>query len=355
MNSRFLYGKTRAELVEVTDSLGLPAFTARQIAEWLYQKNVLSIDGMTNLSIKTRELLKANYELGLVPPSKVQSSIDGTKKYLYTTSNGKFVEAAYIPDKDRATLCVSSQVGCKMGCLFCMTGKQGFQGNLSTTEIINQIVSLPEREKLTNIVYMGMGEPFDNLREVLKSLELLTSEDGFGWSPKRITVSTVGIIPGMKEFLLKSKCHLAVSLHTPFDEERRKLMPVEHVYPLKEVLKEIKSFDFGLQRRVSFEYIVFKNLNDSPRHVQEMAKILNGIRCRVNLIRFHPVPGTPLLGSDDATVQAFKEALNAKGILTTIRASRGQDIYAACGLLSTKELVKKASETAENVNSSLLR
>lgn len=341
MKSQVLYGKTLEELKELTQLLGLPAFNAKQIAEWLYKKNITTIDGMTNLSAKARELLKQHFVLGLEAPSKVQTSIDGTKKYLYTTSNGKFIEAAYIPDKDRATLCVSSQVGCKMGCLFCMTGKQGFQGNLSSGEILNQIVSLPEREKLTNLVYMGMGEPFDNLQEVLKSLEILTSNEGFGWSPKRITVSTVGIIPGMKEFLQKSKCHLAISLHTPFDDERRKLMPVEHVYPLKEVLNEIKSFDFGLQRRVSFEYIVFKKLNDTPRHVQEMAKILNGIRCRVNLIRFHPVPGTPLEGSDDATVQAFKDALNAKGILTTIRASRGQDIYAACGLLSTKELVKK--------------
>lgn len=340
MKKQVLYGMNLAELKEVTSSLGLPAFNARQISEWLYKKNVLSIDGMTNLSVNTRKMLKENYELGIVPPSKVQTSVDGTKKYLFTTSNGKFIEAAYIPDRDRATLCVSSQVGCKMGCLFCMTAKQGFQGNLTSAEILNQVVSLPEREKLTNLVYMGMGEPFDNLKEVLRSLEILTSDEGFGWSPKRITVSTIGIIPGMKEFLQKSKCHLAISLHTPFDDERRKLMPVEHVYPMKDVLDEIRSFDFGLQRRVSFEYIVFKNLNDSPRHVQEMARILNGIRCRVNLIRFHPVPGTPLEGSDDETVQAFKDALNAKGILTTIRASRGQDIYAACGLLSTKELVK---------------
>lgn len=344
MKGKSLYGKTVAELKEVAALLGLPAFNAKQIADWLYKKKVMSIDSMTNLSAKTRELLKEHYNLGLVPPSNVQTSADGTKKYLYPTANGKFIEAAYIPDRDRATLCVSSQVGCKMGCLFCMTGKQGFQGNLSSTEILNQIISLPECDKLTNLVYMGMGEPFDNLQEVLKSLEILTSEDGFGWSPKRITVSTVGIIPGMKEFLEKSKCHLAVSLHTPFDEERRRLMPVEHVYPLSEVLKEIKSFDFGLQRRVSFEYIVFKNLNDSPRHVHEMARVLNGIRCRVNLIRFHPVPGTPLQGSDDETVQVFKDALNAKGILTTIRASRGQDIYAACGLLSTKELLKNKSE-----------
>jgi 23S rRNA (adenine2503-C2)-methyltransferase len=339
-----LYGKTLTEIQDIIKGLHLPGFTAKQITEWLYKKHVQSIDAMTNLSVKTRELLKGHFDLGLVPFSKVQTSIDGTKKYLFPTTNGKFIEAAYIPDKDRATLCVSSQVGCKMGCLFCMTGKQGFQGNLSCGEILNQIVSIPERDQLTNLVYMGMGEPFDNLQQVLNSLEILTAGYGYGWSPKRITVSTIGIIPGMKEFLEKSKCHLAVSLHNPFDEERRKLMPVEHVYPIKEVLKEIKSFDFGLQRRVSFEYIVFKNLNDTPRHVHEMAKILNGIRCRINLIRFHPVPGTPLEGSDESSVQAFKEALNAKGILTTVRASRGLDIYAACGLLSTKQLLNSSSK-----------
>lgn len=340
MEKTALFGKTLAELQGIAKELGLPGFNARQIAEWLYKKHVVSVDEMTNLSLKTRELLGKNHEVGRISHSNMQESIDGTKKYLYPTRNGRFVEAAYIPDRDRATLCVSSQVGCKMGCLFCMTGKQGFQGNLSAGEIVNQITSLPERDQLSNVVYMGMGEPFDNLSEVLKSLEILTADYGYAWSPKRITVSTVGIIPGMKEFLEKSKCHLAISLHTPFDEERRKLMPVEHVYPLKAVLDEIKRFDFGLQRRVSFEYIVFKKLNDSPRHVNELVRILNGVRCRINLIRFHPIPGTPLEGSDDETVQSFKDALNAKGVTTTIRASRGQDIYAACGLLSTKELAK---------------
>jgi 23S rRNA (adenine2503-C2)-methyltransferase len=226
-----------------------------------------------------------------------------------------------------------------MGCLFCMTAKQGFQGQLSAGEIVNQIRSLPEWHEVTNIVYMGMGEPFDNLEQVLKSLEILTSEWGFAMSPRRITVSTIGIIPGMLTFLNNSEAHLAVSLHTPFDDERKRLMPVQVAYPIADVVKEIKSWDFGRQRRVSFEYIVFKGLNDSPKHVTEMARLLNGIKCRINLIRFHPIPGTPLGGTDEQTLQLFKDKLNDKGILTTVRASRGQDIYAACGLLSTKELL----------------
>ena len=334
-----LFGKTLNELTALAVELGLPKFTGKQMAEWLYQKDVTSIEEMTNLSKKAREILSAKYEFGLVNSTKVQESVDGTKKYLFPTVQGKFVETAMIPDEDRKTVCVSSQVGCKMGCLFCMTAKQGFQGQLTAGEIVNQIRNIPEWHEVTNIVYMGMGEPFDNLGEVLKSLEILTSEWGFAMSPRRITVSTIGIVPGMVTFLNQSEAHLAVSMHTPFDDERQKLMPVQVAYPLEEVIREIKSWDFGRQRRISFEYIVFKGLNDTPRHVQELCKILNGIKCRINLIRFHPIPGTPLVGTDENTLQRFKDQLNDKGILTTIRASRGLDIYAACGLLSTKEMV----------------
>ena len=245
-----------------------------------------------------------------------------------------------IPERERITVCVSSQIGCKMGCLFCFTGKQGFQGQLTAGEIVNQVKSIEEAEQITNIVYMGMGEPFDNLEEVLKSLEILTSDWGFAMSPRRITVSTIGIIPGMVTFLEKSEAHLAVSLHTPFNDERRRLMPVEVAYPLEEVVAEIKGWDFGRQRRISFEYILFEGLNDTPRHVCELTRLLNGLKCRINLIRFHPVPGTPLKSPGEETLQKFKDELNRKGILTTIRASRGEDIYAACGLLSTKELNK---------------
>jgi 23S rRNA (adenine2503-C2)-methyltransferase len=337
-----LFGKTLEELKDLSLDLGLPSYTGRQLCEWLYKKEPSSIEQMTNLSKKARALLSQHYDLGLQSPEDEQESVDGTKKYLFPTGVGKFIETAYIPDGKRSTVCVSSQVGCKMGCLFCMTGKQGFQGNLRAGEILNQYRSLPERKLLTNIVYMGMGEPLDNLSEVLKSLEVFTAEWGFSLSPRRITVSTIGITPAMLEFLNKSEANLAVSLHTPFDEERRKLMPVQQVYPLKEVLKEIRSWDFGRQRRVSFEYILFKDYNDSAAHVNELSRILHGIRCRINLIRFHPIPGTPLESPDESAIQAFKNKLNAKGITATIRASRGQDIWAACGLLSTKGLQEKS-------------
>jgi 23S rRNA (adenine2503-C2)-methyltransferase len=336
-----LFGKTLKEFKDVALNLGLPAYTGKQLSEWIYKKKASGFEEMTNLSKKTRALLSSNYELGINEPIDVQESSDGTKKYLFPALSGKFIETAYIPDGKRSTVCVSSQVGCKMGCLFCMTGKQGFQGNLTAGEILNQYQRLPEWEKITNIVYMGMGEPLDNISEVLKSLEILTSDWGFGMSPRRITVSTIGITPAMLEFLDKSEAHLAVSLHTPFDEERRKLMPIQQVYPLKEVLNEIRSWDFGRQRRISFEYILFKGFNDSPAHIKEVTRILSGIRCRINLIRFHPIPDTPLESPDEATIQHFRDRLNDKGIITTIRASRGEDIWAACGMLSTKELIKK--------------
>ena len=334
-----LFGKNLIELQQLSLALGLPKFTGKQLADWLYKKEICSIDQMSNLSKKARDLLNEKYEFGLSAPSKVQVSVDGTKKYLFPTSHNKFIETAMIPDEDRKTVCVSTQVGCKMGCLFCMTGKQGFHGQLTAGEIVNQIRSISEYGEVSNIVYMGMGEPFDNLDAVLKSLDILTSEWGFAMSPRRITVSSIGIIPAMIRFLNESEAHLAISLHTPFDEERRKLMPVQIAYPIAEVVNEIKGWDFGRQRRVSFEYILFKGLNDTAYHVRELTKLLSGIRCRINLIRFHPIPGTPLESPDEETITSFRDQLTAKDITTTIRASRGQDIYAASGLLSTKGLI----------------
>ncbi|MDD3322972.1 MAG: 23S rRNA (adenine(2503)-C(2))-methyltransferase RlmN [Paludibacter sp.] len=342
---RNLFGLTVLQLKEVVLSIGLPAYTAIQLEEWLYKKRVSDFVSMTNLSKQAREKLEMDYIIQLTEPSKVQVSIDGTKKYLYPTQIGKFIEAAYIPDKERATLCVSTQIGCKMGCLFCMTGKQGFQGNLTAGEILNQIQSLPEFDKLTNIVYMGMGEPMDNIEAVLQSIEIITSDKGYGWSPKRITVSTIGIIPAMITFLEKSQAHLAVSLHSPFDKERQEIMPIQSVYPISEVIAEIKKWDLGRQRRISFEYIMFKDVNDTPRHVNELVRLLNGIKCRINLIRFHPIPDTPLEGTNYDGIVDFQQRLRAKGLTVTIRASRGEDIFAACGMLSTKELLNKQQET----------
>lgn len=337
MSVEKLFGKTLSELAEVSATAGLPGYAAGQLAGWLYKRGVGTVAEMTDLSLKVRNQLAEMYEVGVRQPLSEVESSDGTKKYLFLVPENRYIETAYIPDRDRATVCLSVQAGCRMGCKFCMTGKQGFQGNLASGDILNQFRSIPEHPSLTNIVYMGMGEPLDNLDEVLRSLEVITSPWGYGWSPSRITVSTVGIVDKMQHYLDSTKCHLAVSLHSPFDEERQTMMPVQKAHPVKEVIDIIRAFDFGRQRRVSFEYIVFKGLNDTPVHVRELARILHGIRCRINLIRFHDIPGSEYISPDLREMEVFRDSLNAKGITATIRASRGQDINAACGLLSTLE------------------
>ena len=338
-----LLGLTPIELTAVVGSLGMPAFTARQISQWLYDKHVRSIDEMTNISKQNRERLCAEYEVGALTPIDCQRSKDGTIKYLFpvccdsivTNKTERFVETVFIPDHDRATLCVSCQVGCKMNCLFCQTGKQGWQGNLTAADILNQIYALPEVDRLTNIVFMGQGEPMDNLDAVLRACEIMTADWGWQWSPKRITVSSVGVKNKLKRFLDESECHIAISMHSPLHEQRLQLMPAEKAMSLQETIALLKQYDFTHQRRCSFEYICFGGLNDSPMYGREIVKLLDGLECRVNLIRFHEIPHVDLPGSDETRMEALRDYLTHHGITTTIRASRGQDIFAACGLLST--------------------
>lgn len=341
MQKRALLGLTLAELQALAKELGMPGFAAKQIAAWLYDKKVASIDEMTNLSLRHRELLKEAYEVGAEAPVDAMRSVDGTVKYLYRVGEGHFVEAVYIPDGDRATLCVSSQVGCKMNCKFCMTGKQGFSAHLTAGQIINQINSLPERDRLTNVVMMGMGEPLDNLDEVLKALDIMTAPYGYAWSPKRVTLSTVGLRKGLRRFLEETDCHLAVSLHSPIPLQRRELMPAEKAFSIVEIVDLLRGYDFSKQRRLSFEYILFKGVNDSPLHARELVKLLRGLDCRVNLIRFHAIPGVDLSGCDMEAMTAFRDYLTSHGVFTTIRASRGEDIFAACGMLSTAKMEEK--------------
>ena len=330
-----LLGMTLNELKEAVRELGMPAFTGGQIARWLHVQHAHSIEEMTTLSKNNRARLAERYRIGCADPIDAQHSDDGTIKYLFPTVNGKFVETVYIPDNDRATLCVSCQVGCKMNCLFCQTGKQGFEGNLTTGDILNQVYSLPEREKLTNIVFMGQGEPMDNLENVLRATTILTADHGYAWSPKRITVSSVGIRGKLKRFLDESDCHVAISLHSPIAEQRAALMPAQKAMPITEVVDLLRTYDFAHQRRLSFEYIVFGGVNDSPAHAKAIVRLLKGVDCRINLIRFHPIPNIDLHGASDEKMEIFRDYLTAHGVFTTIRASRGQDIFAACGLLST--------------------
>lgn len=342
-----LLGKTLDELTQIVLDLGMPKFTAGQIASWLYGRKVASIDEMTNLSVKNRERLKECYEVGATAPVHEMRSVDGTVKYLFRTPEGDYVESVYIPDADRATLCVSSQVGCKMNCKFCMTGKQGYTNSLTAAQILNQIYSIPERDTLTNVVFMGMGEPFDNLDEVLRALEILTASYGYAWSPKRITVSSVGLRKGLRRFLDESDCHLAISLHSPFPAQRQELMPAEKVFSIVEIVDILRQYDFSKQRRLSFEYIVFKGVNDSLIYAKELVRLLRGLDCRMNLIRFHAIPNVDLEGADMETMLAFRDYLTQHGLFATIRASRGEDIFAACGMLSTakQQANKQNNET----------
>lgn len=337
-NSKFrLYGASLAQLKALCEELALPRFAHKQIARWLYTRFVVDIDSMTDLSKAAREVLKEHCELGLSAPLKVSVSQDGTKKYLFRTSQGEYIESALIPDGERMTLCVSSQAGCKMGCKFCATGRMGFRHHLSATEIINQIISIPERDQLTNLVFMGMGEPLDNIDNLLQTLDILTSEWGLAWSPTRITVSTAGVARTLPRLLDESKVHIAVSLHNPFPEERREIMPIENSYSIREVCDILRRYDFTHQRRVSFEYIVLEGMNCSVRHIKELSRLLDGIKCRINLIRFHRIPDSPFFSPELEKIIEFRDTLTKRGIQTTLRASRGEDIEAACGLLSTAE------------------
>lgn len=330
------------ELKEVARSLGMPAFTGGQMAKWLYSQHVRTIDEMTNISKANREKLAEQYTVGCMPPVDCQKSVDGTIKYLFPTSTGKRVETVFIPDNDRATLCVSSEVGCKMNCLFCQTGKQGYEGSLTAADILNQIYALPERDRLTNIVFMGQGEPIDNLDNVLRATEVLTADYGYAWSPKRITVSSVGLRRKLQRFLDESECHVAISLHSAIPEQRAQLMPAERGMSITEIVELLRNYDFSHQRRLSFEYIVFGGVNDSTAHAKEIVRLLRGLDCRINLIRFHQIPGVDLHGADEKRMESLRDYLTAHGIFTTIRASRGQDIYAACGLLSTAKKIEDA-------------
>lgn len=350
MEKERLFGKTLGELRDIAAETGLPRFAATQMAGWLYRRAAVGIGDMTDVSASGRAKLAGKYTVGRSAPLREAVSVDGTRKYLFGVSGGdtsgpepsaaggstRAVEAVYIPDGDRATLCLSSQAGCRMGCDFCATGRLGLSHDLSTGDILNQFASLPGCADLTNIVYMGMGEPLDNPDAVLRSLEILTAEWGYGWSPTRITLSTAGVIPGLERFLSGSRVQLAVSLHNPFSDERARIMPIERAYPIEKVVDVIRRADFSGQRRVSFEYIVMAGLNDTPRHVAGLAKLLNGLSCRINLIRFHKIPGSPYFSPPAADIERFRDALLRKGLRTTVRASRGEDIEAACGLLSAK-------------------
>lgn len=339
-----LLGMTLGEIKETVTAAGMPTFTAKQIVDWVYCKRVRTIDAMTNISLKNRQIMNDLFDVGYTEPVEAMRSVDGTIKYLFKVGNNSFIEAVYIPDGDRATLCVSSQVGCKMNCLFCMTGKQRHTANLTVNEILNQIFALPEFDTLTNIVFMGMGEPCDNLDNLLPAIEILTAEYATAWSPHRLTVSSVGVRKGLKRLLDSGDYHIAISLHHPDPTRRSELMPAERGYSITEIIELLKQYDFSHQRRLTFEYIVFKGVNDSLAHARKLLKLLEGLDCRINLIRYHSIPEVPLSGTDNETMIRLRDYLTANGIFSTVRASRGEDIFAACGMLSTVKQNQKSED-----------
>ena len=335
-NTTPLVGMSLSQLQQVVAQLGMPRFTAKQLAEWIYVHRAKSFDEMNNISKANRARLQDAYSLGLKAPIKEQRSVDGTAKYLFGVGDGQAVESVYIPDDDRATLCISSQKGCRMNCHFCMTGKQGYHGNLTANQIINQVLSVPESESLTNVVFMGMGEPMDNLQEVMQAIEVMTAPWGLAWSPKRITVSSIGKIRELTQLVEQTNVHIAISVHSPYHAERASLMPVENAYPINKVMRMLSNYDFAHQRRLSLEYIMFNGLNDDMEHAQALEQLIDRQPIRVNLIRFHAIPGVNLKTSDEERMVRFRDYLNSRGIICTIRRSRGEDIFAACGMLAGK-------------------
>ena len=355
------------------EELGEPRFRGDQIASWLYRQEVASFGEMTNLPAPLRARLPREFAHGRREPLSASQSADGTRKYLFpvgpelparetTPDNGSrpsgprpaagprsepvpaplgaAVETALIPQSDRLTLCVSTQAGCRRGCRFCQTGKQGFHGDLTAGEIVNQLLSLPARRDVTNVVFMGMGEPLDNLTATLRALELLTSPWAIGMSAQRITVSTVGIHPALESLLDATKVNLAVSLHSPFPTERRELLPVEVSHPLSSTLELLRRRREDRHRKLSMEYTIFDGVNHSPAHAKELARLLSGLSVRVNLIPYHPLREAQggLRSPGNEAVAIFQQELRDRGIRTFIRRSRGEDIGAACGMLWTGDV-----------------
>jgi len=332
-----LAGMTLNELQDVVTALGMPRFTAKQLAQWIYGKRVNDFDQMLNISKANRQLLASRYCVGLYPPTSSVTSEDGTVKYLFDVGSKHAVEAVYIPEDDRATLCISSQKGCRMNCYFCMTGRQGFRGNLTANQIINQVLSVPQSDQLTNVVFMGMGEPLDNLDQVLNVISILTEPWGLAWSPKRVTVSTVGKKPELKVLCEQTNVHIAVSVHNADPDERASMMPIQKLYPIADVLDMLGQYDFAHQRRLSVEYICWQWFNDDIQHAERLRELLPNEHVRVNLIRYHMIPGIEKLRtSSDERMTYFRDYLNSKGVTCTIRRSRGEDVMAACGMLAGK-------------------
>jgi 23S rRNA (adenine2503-C2)-methyltransferase len=335
MNPGTLAGHTLSEVSEFILSAGFKSSDAHKICINLYRKRLMNIPEFGKISLKLRNFLSDNYSSGLFPPSGKDTSLDGTVKYLFNSADGRLFETVYIPYGERNTVCVSTQSGCRMGCSFCVTASYGFHGNLTAGEIVNQVLAIPEAEKITNVVLMGMGEPMDNLDNVVKACEILSSGWGAALSRRNITVSTVGILPEVERFLCESGCNLTLSLHSPFPEERSRLIPAERKHPVSSVIKIIREYPADRRRRFSLAYMMMDGVNDTDRHLEGLRSLVAGSSVRINLLPYHSSGNDTFRSSSEERMMFFKHSLVTSGISASIRKSRGSDISAACGLLAS--------------------
>ncbi len=334
MVKKSLCGLTADEIFDLIGPLNFTSSHAISISNSIYKKGISNISEMVKIPYRFKEELFNIAVTGIYLPLASEVSADKSVKYMFRTENGKEFETVYIPDYKRNTVCVSTQSGCRMGCSFCITGRYGFRGNLTAGEIVNQILAIPQAGKVTHIVFMGMGEPMDNLENVLKACNIITAEWGLAISSRNITVSTVGIMPGVEQFLQRSDCNLTLSLYSPFSVERREIIPVENKFPVLNIIEMMKNFPLKKRRRLSIAYIMIKNLNDTDSHLEELKAILKGSKIRVNLLSYHPGNNDKNCSSPAERMQFFKHNLIISGISASIRKSRGADISAACGLLA---------------------
>jgi 23S rRNA (adenine2503-C2)-methyltransferase len=328
-------GLAPCEIIDAVDHLyPMSMRHALAVANGVYKKGVVDFLKIESIPRKLGRILNNEFQAGTFNPVLENFSADGSVKYLYRNPEGLEYETVYIPDTKRNTVCVSTQSGCRMGCQFCATARYGFHGDLTAGEIINQVISIPDSKKVNRIVFMGMGEPMDNLPVLLKAIEILTAGWGLAISPGNITVSTVGIRPGIIEFLKKTRCNLVLSLFSPFRGERQRAIPVEKVYPSGEIIEIMKSLPHNRKRRLSIAYVMIRNLNDTDSHLNRLKDLFSNSRVRINLLPYHPVTDDLNLPSSSEKMNYFKHELVISGISASIRKSRGTDIDAACGLLA---------------------
>ena len=337
---------TQDDIIQYVESLGQPAFRGRQIMGWLYRPGITAFSQMTDLAKEFRAVLDEHARIYRFPDPLIQRSRDGSVKFGFTLEDGKIIESVLIPEPDRNTLCVSSQVGCAMNCSFCLTATMGFERNLNPSEIVNQVCSVSDflrneppgsldgPDRVTNLVFMGMGEPLNNLENLIKAISILTEQRGLDMTSRRITVSSCGIVPKMRPLGERTDVNLAISLHAVDNKTRNLLMPVNLRYPLEDLLQACRDYPMAKRKRIMFEYILLKGLNDSDEDARKLVTLLHGIPCKVNLLTYNDSPGSPYKSPSRNRVYSFQKIVRDGGYSVFIRSSRGEDIAAACGQLA---------------------